>query len=110
MAGMDVFVESALPAQVLGQRLAAVAAETGFTLKMISNRGTQVFPHAGGHPDCVDHWRCRFVRRESVGEAADAEVFELVRRISEIARWMHLEKLTELDGAAGWTRAQGEAA
>jgi isocitrate dehydrogenase len=73
---------------------------------MISNRGTQVFPSRGAETDSVDHWRCRhlgdpFPDNETLGQylsAIEAEGF----------RWMHLEKLEEIDGQPGFTKAQGE--
>ncbi len=58
--------------------------------------------------DCVDHWRCRFVLRDGAATLADADLLELVGKIAAKHRWMHIEMLEELDGEAGFTRAQGE--
>lgn len=113
--GVDVFVESGLGADELGKDLERLAAGTPLKLKMISNRGTKVYPSAGAITDCVDHWFCRFIMRSPNGSSApaggdltDAEVLDLVARVAARHRWTHLEKLHELDGAQGFTKAQGE--
>lgn len=106
--GADIFVESALDPQALGQALEQIAAESPLRLKMISNRGTQVYPATGAITDCVDHWRCRFVLRDPDGSLQDAALIGLLEAVATRFRWMHVEKLQKIDGADGYTRAQGE--
>jgi len=106
--GADVFVESPLSPDELGGSLTALVAGSPFTLKMISNRGTKVFPSMGGLTDCVDHWRCRFVLRDATASLDDAALMRLLGDVTAAHRWMHVEKLEEIDGAAAFTRAQGE--
>ena len=108
--GVDVFVESQLSPDALGASLTALSADLRLNLKMISNRGTKVFPATGAEPDTVDCWRCRFVLRTngSGPELAVGDVLELVGKVAGQHRWMHLEKLQEFGGVAGYTKAQGE--
>jgi len=106
--GVDVFLESGRSAEEVGRGLEALVTDLPVKLKMISNRGTKVYPPTGAITDCVDHWRCRFVLREESGELSDAVIFRLLERVSAKFRWMHLEKLQEFDGARGFTMAQGE--
>jgi len=106
--GVDVFVEAELEPAQLGHAMTNVAEGLPVRLKMISNRGTKVFPATGAVPDCVDHWRCRFVLRDGVTALADDAIATLLARITGLHRWMHVEKLEEYDGDAGFTRAQGE--
>jgi isocitrate dehydrogenase len=106
--GVDVFVESAASPSELGQQVESLVVDLPVKLKMISNRGTKVYPDAGGMTDCVDHWRCRFVRRDDDAVLDDAVVLQLLSRIGTAVRWMHVEKLEQHDGALGYTRAQGE--
>ncbi len=107
--GVDVFVESALPPAELGPILEQLAAGTPLALKMISNRGTQVWPaSAGAATYCVDHYRCRFLVRDGAAALADEAVYDLLGRVGGRFRWMHVEKLAELDGVPAYTRAQGE--
>ena len=106
--GADVFVESAVSPEELGPVLEGLADGTPVRLKMVSNRGTKVYPSMGALTDCVDHWRCRFMLRDGAGVLDDTAVLDLVQRVASRYRWMHVEKLEELDGEAAYTRAQGE--
>ena len=107
--GMDVFAESELPASQLGKLLTQLGAEAGFQLKMISNRGTQVFPDKGAQTDCVDHWRCRFLYGHPDTDLPISRVQQLLAKLEGAGlRWMHVEKLPEFEGKPGYTKAQGE--
>lgn len=110
VAGIDVFVESTLSTQEIGQRLEKAAASVGgWRLKMVSNRGTLVYPETGGSTDTVDHWRCRFMATVAENDASLGAVYGLLAAIeSHGLRWMHLEKLSIFDGVPGFTKAQGE--
>ncbi len=107
--GVDVFIESESEPEAIGSALAALAVGHGFELKMISNRGTQVYPARDAETDCVNHWRCRFL---ATSRAADIPARTLARLLEAIEvagwRWMHIEKLQEFDGVPAYTRAQGE--
>ena len=85
-----------------------LTASTPFRLKLISNRGTMVYPTPEVTPDCVDHWRCRFVLKDERASLHDAQILKLLAAIGARYRWMHVEKLQEIDGARGYTQAQGE--
>ena len=106
--GADVFVESPASPDELGRSLEAIAEGSPLRLKMISNRGTKGYPNNGGRTDCVDHGRCRFVLRDGAASLDDAALLRLVGTLATAHRWMHLEKLEELDGEPAFTRAQGE--
>lgn len=108
VVGVDVFVESPLGAEDLGPQIERLSAQTPFQLKLISNRGTKVYPAMGAITDCVDHWRCRFIARPGNGEVNDDHVLDLTRRVGASHRWVHLEKLLEIDGKPGFTKDQGE--
>jgi isocitrate dehydrogenase len=82
--------------------------DTRLSLKMISSRGTKVFPPTGAITDTLDHWRCRFIIKENPGDLPDEDVHQLLARISRRHVWMHIEKLLEFDGELGFTRDQGE--
>ena len=108
LVGVDVFVESERDPRAIGITLAAAAEGSAFTLKMISSRGTQVWPDQGGNTFLVDHFRARFIFREPPKGDAVAEITDLLTRIGRQHRWMHLEKLQRFDGADAFSRAQGE--
>jgi len=109
VVGADVFIEfDGLPA-VLGDLLNKAATGSAFRLKMISNRGTQVYPPTGASPDCVDHWRCRFMLQTPVDDIDPAALGLLLASIDGGGlRWMHLEKLNVFDGEEAFSKAQGE--
>jgi len=108
LVGMDLFIEATVTAQEIGRTLEELVEGTPLRLKMISNRGTKVYPPTGAMTDCVDHWRCRLVFREEIFTPTDDDLVETITRVGRVYRWMHVEKLKELDGAPGYTRAQGE--
>jgi isocitrate dehydrogenase len=105
--GVDIFIESTLSAEALGESLEQLAEGTPMRLKMISNRGTMRYPGGIGVTDPVDHWRCRFVTRDG-HNLVDGDVIALLQHIANHHDWMHIEKLQSFDGADGFTKAQGE--
>jgi isocitrate/isopropylmalate dehydrogenase len=107
MMGLDVFIESDHGPEQLAASLKAAAAGTDFTLKMIENRGVQVWPAHTGQPFLVDLFRCRFLLG-TPSEGAPREIAHLMERITAEHHWMHVEKLQRFDGLDGYTRAQGE--
>ncbi len=108
VVGADIFIESELLPVPLGQSLEALAEGTNLKLKMISNRGTQVYPDKGTLTDCVDHYRCRFIARDPNADLTDEDILMLLNKLCQHHRWMHIEKLQEFDGQPGFTKAQGE--
>lgn len=108
VAGVDIFLESDLGPGDLGRSLEELVSESSLRLKMISNRGTMVYPSVGGLTDCVDHWRCRFIGRTPNADLADDEISDVIQRVAIRHHWMHIEKLQEFDGEPAYTRAQGE--
>jgi isocitrate dehydrogenase len=105
--GVDVFVESGLGPEELGRSLEEAVPGSRLALKGISNRGTRVYPPTGAMTDCIDQWFCRFTLRDG-GEVTDEEVVDVVQRVAERHRWMHIEKLQEFHGEEAFTKAQGE--
>jgi isocitrate dehydrogenase len=108
LIGSDIFVESPSFPDKLGKSLDEICAPTKLKLKMISNRGTKVYPATGAITDVVDHYRCRFIRRDEKQLLTDEDIFELLHKVSAQHKWMHVEKLREFDGQPSFTKAQGE--
>ncbi len=108
VVGADIFVHSMLPAQELGSSLDAIVEETPLRLRLVSNRGTKVYPDPEGTPDLVDTWRCRFVARDAGTPVGDTELLDLLQCIGEQHSWVHVEKLHRIDGQEAFTAAQGE--
>ncbi|MGE0403670.1 MAG: NADP-dependent isocitrate dehydrogenase [Kofleriaceae bacterium] len=106
--GVDVFIEADASPEALGTEVSTLADGLPVQLKMISNRGTKVYPSTGALPACVDHWRCRFVLRDGHTALNDDVITALLGRMGGLHRWMHVEKLEEINGKPGFTKAQGE--
>jgi isocitrate dehydrogenase len=106
--GADIFVESQLSPAQLGPSLEKIVEGSPLRLKMVSNRGTKVYPDNGAMTDCVDHYRCRFVLRDSGVALDDATLLRVLSQVAVQHSWMHLEKLQEFDGKPAYSMAQGE--
>ena len=105
--GLDIFVESTDSPDIVGARLSAAAEGSAYRLKMVSNRGTAVWPGAAGATSCVDHFRCRFTLLEPSG-FTPRDAIDLLERVSSVYPWMHVERLEAHDGERAYTLAQGE--
>ena len=106
--GADVFIESGKMPDEVGKSLEQIVEGSKLKLKMISNRGTQVYPVAAAAFDGVDHHRCRFVMEEKSQAMTEADLLDLLQRVGQSWRWIHVERLPEYNGEPGYTKAQGE--
>ena len=107
VVGGDVFVDSPLVAAEVGPSLERLAEGSPLALKMISNRGTKVYPDGNPNIDQVAHHRCRFVSRSGAPVLFD-DVLRLAAAINAHHEVCHIERLLRIDGADGFTKAQGE--
>lgn len=105
--GVDIFIETLDSAEVIQEKMTRVVNGTVYELKMISNRGTQVWPKTGANPILVDHFRCRFMIKDFSSWHSDS-ILDLLSRIGKVYRWMHVEKLEIIDGKESFSKAQGE--
>jgi isocitrate dehydrogenase len=109
VVGVDVFIESLDHPEQIGEALTRFTQGTGLELKVISNRGTAVWPDAGHGTSLVDAFQCRFVTSGPVeADVTDPQIIDLLQRVSTTYRWVHLEKLQRFDGKDGFSKAQGE--
>ena len=107
IVGTDIFVETGLYPEQLGPVLERLAEGSALRLKMISNRGTKVYPDGNRNIDVVDQYRCRFIRRGDEPLAL-AAVRNLIGRVEAELAWCHVELLQHFDGQPSFTKAQGE--
>jgi isocitrate dehydrogenase len=108
LVGVDIFIEAHQAADQLGPAIERATTQGPLKFKMLSNRGTVVWPAQGGDIDTVEHWRCRFRRRDDDMLITDADIAELLIRVATVAPWMHVEKLHTFNGELGFSLAQGE--
>lgn len=109
LTGVDVFLywdQDSRDPDILGQHMAANSTTT-LPLKMITNRGTKVYP--GGIPETfsTDHWRCRYVGPdEGISEQA---VIELLNSLTGAGyEVIKTEYLYQADGKRSYSLGQGE--
>ena len=106
LVGVDVFVH--WPGQdpdQLADMLRKVEAQN-LTLKMISNRGTKVWPGGMAETFKTDHWRCRFMFDGQGDRAAVAALMN--RLVAEDIDFIKTEHLYEFDGEPGYSLGQGQ--
>jgi len=110
LVGVDVFLdwdEVGRDPNLLGHWLEQLAGPD-FQLRMITNRGTKVYPD--GHPEtfCTDHWRCRFVDAHA-GNVDHERVIRLLQRLADAGLdFIKTEHLYTFDGQPGYSLGQGE--
>ncbi|HEY8849312.1 MAG TPA: NADP-dependent isocitrate dehydrogenase, partial [Thermoanaerobaculia bacterium] len=104
VTGLDVYVESTLQPQELGEELSARIEGTTFILHAITNRGNTVYPVKERAVSLIDQYRCRFLSRDRNADVGDSEILALLTRIGESAQWMHVEKLQQFDEEDGFSR------
>ena len=88
--------------------LEQLAETSQLRLKMISNRGTKVYPDGNKNIDVVDQYRCRFVRRDDKVSIGFPAIRDLLSSIESQFSWCHVELLQHFDGQPSFTKAQGE--
>jgi isocitrate dehydrogenase len=105
VTGVDIYVESDLRPEALGELLGGVAGPD-FELELISTRGTLAYPAEGGRMEGVGWWSCRF--RLAPGQAySEAGFAGLLQRVGAKVPWVQVFKLREYGGKEGFTKAQG---
>ncbi len=121
LLGVDVFLdwtgERRDPGE-LGQILESLTGDQ-LMLKMITNRGLKVYPD--GFPDtfCTDHWRCRFMARQSLHgmhrsnmAAPDVIYYDIIALLQRLMaaglNFIKVENLYEIDGKKAFSMGQGE--
>jgi len=108
VVGVDVFIESTDTPDQIGKTIEERVSLLPVKLKMISNRGTKLYPESSAITDTVDHWRCRFFLKDPNHGLTTQVLGALLSQIESSYPWMHIEKLQEFAGQPGFTKAQGE--
>ncbi len=110
LLGVDVFVHwPEQDADALAAKVSSTANTDKFELKMVSNRGTKVWPGGFAETFKTDHWRLRFKAPDFKTPVGHAHIIEVLNRLSHAGfDFIKTENLYEFDGEAGFTRSQGE--
>lgn len=104
--GVDIFFENTKPIKEFAALMEQAANETSVNLKIITSRGTKIYPLAENRElDLTDHVCARFVVEDCL---SDDNIQRLIASISQKAAWTHIEKLHTFDGVPAYTKAHGE--
>lgn len=102
--GVDLFIDSdAHPSRVAD--IVNSACDEGMSVRMISNRGTQVWPTGSVFTDCVNHHRVRVESDEPVPTEA---IYRLAARVSAHLRVCSTEALLRIGAEPAYSLAQGQ--
>lgn len=109
VVGMDVLIEDPnMTALEVGKAVEACTDGGPLELKVISSRGTKVYPGEVDDSEMIETWRCRFLRRDTGQEVTDEQLYRLLSCLGDQFKWSNVQKLQEFDGEPGFTRSQGE--
>jgi len=109
LVGVDIYLNSrgSMP-QEFGDKLQGVTHE-GLKLRMVSNRGTVIWPKSFPETFCTDNFRCRFQPDDTNASITQDQVLALMGKVStggyDIVK---IETLRNYDGKPGYTLAQGQ--
>lgn len=104
LVGVDVFLDwREGSAQQLGDSLKAVTAE-GLELRMIGNRGVEVWPEGLPETFCTDHWRCRYTAPTKGASVTHQQVTGLLQRLADSGLdFIKTENLYTFDGQPAYS-------
>lgn len=104
--GVDVFVDTELGPKALAWEIMN-GLPSGYTLQMLSNRGTQVWPTGSNLTEVVNHYRARVIRTDQASLPVN-DLLSVVAELSKKIRVCSLEILMQIDGKDLFTKAQGQ--
>jgi len=107
VVGADVYLDAGESCGELAKHLQEIAKDTPFRLKLISNRGTQVWPTGSVYTDCVDYWRARFERADGA-RVEQPQTIDLLQRVAARYTVCSYELLRTFNGKPGFSMAQGQ--
>jgi len=106
LVGIDVFVyDDRENPEAVAKAVQAVKSDA-FTLKMIANRSTKMWPEGFKDCSCTDHWRCRFMATK---DATHEDIAALMAALAKAkVDFIKTEQLYNYGKDRGYSLAQGE--
>lgn len=110
LLGVDIFIHwNGKDPEQLATQLKAAVNVPGLELKVISNRGTKVWPNYNGLVFCTDHWRCRFKSLDFVSPITHHMIAQALDQLQVAGMdFIKTENLYTFNGEYGFTKTQGE--
>jgi isocitrate dehydrogenase len=106
IVGADIFIESALQPNAIAQ-IVSKHEKPNLKLRIISNRGTQVWPTGSVYTNLVDQFRLRFETEAGAG-LLQSDIVELYSSLSKDLQISSVEVLSMWGGKKAYSLAQGQ--
>ncbi len=105
--GCDIFLETTLTPLELAARLQRLCESTPFKLKVISNRGTQVWPTGSPYTELVNNCGVRFelTQGTAIGQGPTVHLLAKVAEKFTVTQFIPIKMY---DGQRGFSLAQGQ--
>ena len=106
LVGVDIFIDWTGSPDDIGNKLDNTFNDS-LKLKLITNRGMQVYPGGIKETFCTDHWRCRY-RNGDWNEIGPKSIIELMSKINEAGfEIIKTENLYTFNDELGFSEAHG---
>ncbi|MDX9924857.1 MAG: NADP-dependent isocitrate dehydrogenase [Ignavibacteriaceae bacterium] len=106
LVGVDIFIDWTGSPDDIGNKLDNTFNDS-LKLKLITNRGMQVYPGGIKETFCTDHWRCRF-RNGDWNEIEPKSIIDLMSKINEAGfEIIKTENLYTFNDELGFSEAHG---
>lgn len=106
--GIDIFVDSEELPEVLGKNIENFLNGTLVYLKLVANRGIQVYPMVGGISiECLPHYQCRILSKDG-SHLGDDVLGNVIEKIGAKYKWCQIEKLFTHNAENAFSQMQGE--
>ncbi len=108
LVGTDLYLDwSGNDSKELGDKIKAASTDA-LPLRLITNRGIQVYPNVHAEITTTDHWRCRF-KSSDESSVSTKDVAELITSITDAGlEIIKMDNLYTFDGERGYSLCQGE--
>ncbi len=110
IVGADISIDTNIAPLELAEHLKRITRDTPYTLTLISNRGTQVWPTGSVYTELVDCCSVRFEieDKHKIGQLGIAPTIALLGKIAEKFAVVDFQPLKMYDGERGYSMAQGQ--
>lgn len=106
LVGIDVFLYSKEPLRSFLPKISHINIGL-LTLKMIANRGVQVWPQGQPETFCIEQWRCRFLA-DDLRAVSQGDLIQILHTFDRIQlEVVRSEFLYLFDGKPGYASAEG---
>lgn len=108
--GTDIFLHAQGNITYIGRQIESLLIEKSlpFLLKLISCRGSQVYPTLDESCDLIDQICCRFLYTKEDSTVIDQDISFLLSYLEKLHPWTQIIKLHTIDSTIGYSKAQGE--